>query len=360
MRYTIIILVALLSGCETVGSLVKPQKSADDRFAERVKQWSDSKIQTMLADFDSGLPLVSGDKITFIPLDKAPEVYKKTDLELLRLRSDLAINEKNMGELKSIHSVSRATSSDLDMTRSWFESELSKYSNDFHETVVQQSTSGRMSFDGSAYTTENLLSYCESHGIQQGHCKSEPYNRNGNAIAVIILSKSFMRNHPDYRDYFEWVSREKESFDKIAGDAEKLGIEYESEMFLKKASSSGCKNISRINFIDNLLLAAQVSSSNFRPEKTSVYDLGYFKVLQTQTDGVLLSTTYPGSHNVPLVYAYTQKEYTDGYTFQPREQLACVAGVKEYVSIIGVKKRVISFRTINDNNKYYFFLKTQE
>jgi hypothetical protein len=239
MRYTTIILVALLAGCETVGSLVKPQKSADERFAERVKQWSDSQIQIMLADFDSGLPLVGGDKVTFIPSDKAPEVYKKTDSELLRLRAGLTSNEKNMGELKRIHDVSRATSSDLDKTRSWFESELSKYSNDFHAAVVQQSSAGRMSFDGSAYTTENLLRYCKSHGIEQGHCKSEPYNRDGNAIAVIILSKSFRQTHPEYRDYFEWVSREKESFDKIADNAAKLGSEYESKMFLKKASSSG-------------------------------------------------------------------------------------------------------------------------
>jgi hypothetical protein len=118
--------------------------------------------------------------------------------------------------------------------------------------------------------------------------------------------------------------------------------------------------MSRINFIDNPPLAAQVGYSNFRPEKTSAYDLGHFKVLQTQSDGVLLLTTYPGSYNAPLIYAYTKKKYTDGHTFQPGEQLACVAGAKEYVSILGVKKRVISFRTINDSNKYYFFLKTQE
>jgi len=131
-------------------------------------------------------------------------------------------------------------------------------------------------------------------------------------------------------------------------------------MFLKRASSSGCKNMSGFNFVDNLPLAAQIGYPNFRPNKTSVYDLGHFKVLQSQSDGVLLSTTYPNSYNAPLIFAITHKEYTDGYTFKPGEQLACVSGTKEYVSILGVKKRVISFRTISDNNKYYFFLKSQE
>lgn len=360
MRYTTIILAALLAGCQTVDSLVKPQKNADERFAESVNQWSDSKIQTMLADFNSGLPLVSGDKVTFISSDSAPEVYKKMDSAAVNLREKLASNKINMGELKNIYVVSRATSSDLDKIKTWFEVELSKYSSDFHTSVVQQNTAGRMSFNGSAYTTESLLSYCKSHGIAQSLCKSEPYNRNGNALAVIILSKNFMRSHPEYRDYFEWVSSEKETFDMITDDAAKRGIEYESSMFLKKATSSGCKNMSRLNFIDNLPLAAQVGNPNFRPDRTSVYDLGHFKVLQTQSDGVLLSTTYPDSYNTPLIYAYTQKRYTDGHVFQPGEQLACIAGTKEYVTILGVKKRVISFRTINDNNKYYFFLKTQK
>ncbi|MFT6928220.1 MAG: hypothetical protein ACJAZP_003870 [Psychromonas sp.] len=361
MRFTLIILVALLSGCKMVDSkiidtFVKPQENSDELFAERVEQWSDSKTQKIFADFNSGLPLMIGDRVKFIPLSRMTDIYNKMDTVKREQNAELANNKNNMVELKRMRDVSYATSLDLAETLSWLDAQFAKYSDDFNESVVQGNADRINSYD-SFLIQQKLLDYCKSHDIDEKICKSAQQNKNGNGIAAIILSNNLIRNHPEYRDYFEWMAREKESFDVIANEITKIGTEFESKMFLNNASSNGCKNMSSLDFIDNFPLADQIGMSNFRPNKTSVYDLGHFKVMQSLSDGVLLSTTLRHGYNAPLIFVTTREKYTDGYTFQPSEQFVCVASTKEYVSILRVNKRVVSFREIQDDNKYYFFMK---
>lgn len=68
-----------------------------------------------------------------------------------------------------------------------------------------------------------------------------------------------------------------------------------------------------------------------------------------------MATIYPDGYKAPPIFAETRKKYTDGYTFKPREAFACLSGTKEYLSVLGAKKRVMSFRVIQDNNEYHFF-----
>jgi hypothetical protein len=347
MRITAIILVMLLSGCEAINTITKPKMSSDELFSERVEQWSNSKIQEISTYFGGELPLVVNGKEMQIPSNKAQEFSEKSDSMIKKLESDLVEHKNDMAKLNRIRGRARVTSNDFAMTQSALEGVIAKHTGGFYETVVR-------------HRAIDLLNYCKSHDISQRDCRTSSQDGRSSVTPTIILARHLMDVKPEYREYLKGLSSAKESLDKIADKATELGIRYESNMFLKNASSSGCKNMSSYNFVDNLPLAAQIGSPSFRPNKTSVYDLGHFKVLQTQSDGVLLSTTYPDNYNAPLIFAFARKKYTDGYTFQPGEQLACVAGTKEYVSILGIKKRVISFRTINDSTKRFFFLKPRK
>lgn len=358
MRITLMIFVVLLSGCEAINTMVKPQQSSGERFAERVEQWSDSKAQELLNEMGGGVPLLSEKKVSIIPASEISVIYAKMESGRLKMESDLDRNNENMAELRKIYDISRETAKDINETQEWLRETIAMHANDFHESVVQPSSGGRMIYDGNSYKTDSLISYCKSHNIKESECKSEPHNRTGNPIAVAILLQHLVDKYPEYRNHIDWLNHENGAFRDITDKAFQKGVEFESKMFFVKASAIGCKGLNNFNSPNNSPLAHQIGYSNFRPNKSSVYDVGHFKVLQSHSDGVLLSTTYPGGHNAPLIFAITRKKYTDGYTFQPGEQFVCVAGVKEYVSVLGAKKRVLSFRAINDANKYYFLMKS--
>ncbi len=357
MRIKLLILTLLLSGCNSLNGLVKASVSSEERFSAMVQKWSEQKAIQITSEFGSGFPLSSNGAISFIPKNKIDEVYKKLDSNITSTEKELESNGIGLKSLKSIHNVSLLTSNDFNETQLWYKKILAKYSNDFHSSVVLKNTSGRMASDGKSYSTKSMLSYCNSHEIKKGDCKSEPYNRNGNPIAIRFLSDYIENKHPEYSKYFQWLDNTKNQFKKIYSKAAKLGAKHEGKLFLNKASSSGCKNIAKFNFIENFPLAVAIGHSNFRAGKTFAYDLGKFKIIQSLANGVLLSTTYPGSYSAPLIFAYTKEKYPDGYIFQNREQLACVSGTKEYVTVLGARKRVISFQTIQDDTKYHFLMK---
>lgn len=342
MRITLILLALFLSGCETVDSLVKPQ-SEDEQFSERVDRWADSKIQEILVSFDGGLPLSSGHKVKIIPTREISALYAKMESEERKLQSNFLTNQENMAELKRIYDISLETSKDFAQTQSLLEKTIADNAVDFDEVVVRHNIVG-------------LLSYCKSYDIEQSACKSGPYGPSSLAGNTILMRR-LVDTQPQYRKHLDWLKREIEYLGSIADKVANYGVVFESNIYLRRAALSGCRNMSSFNFTDNVALAAQISYANFRPDKSAVFDLGHFKVLQSQSDGVLLSTTYSDSYNAPLVFAVTGNKYTDGYTFQPVEQFVCVAGAKEYISVLGAKKRVISFRAIQDNHKYYFFMK---
>jgi hypothetical protein len=157
---------------------------------------------------------------------------------------------------------------------------------------------------------------------------------------------------PHYRKHLDWLKSNIENINSVAAKIAEHGVAFERNSYLKRAASSGCKNMTDI---DEGEFAGQIAYANFRPQKSVVYDLGRFKALQTLSDGVLMATIYPDSYNAPLIFVKTSKKYTDGYILESGEAFACLSGTKEYLSVLGARKRVMSFRVIQDNNEYYFF-----
>lgn len=353
MRFILIILVILVSSCKITNLSAESLKSSEQRLTKKINQWAASKVPDILIDFNSGMPFLNNHTPTFIPPSDFPTICKKIELAVQGINTKAIENKNNMVKLKKFNNIILKTLDDFSETQLWVNNVFAKHADDFHNLVLSQE---RLSVgSGGVYSTANLSSYCMSNNINKRDCKSEPYNKNGNVIATTILYRYLIDNNQKYKEYFHWLNQEKKTLSKIANNITQKGIEFEKKMFLKNASLNGCKKISNFNFLNNALLSSQIGNGNFRQDKTSIYDLGYFKILQSQSDAVLLSTTSSNHFNAPPIFAITSKIYTDGYIFQPGEQFVCAAGIKEYVSVLGVSKRINLFRTIQDDNKYYFF-----
>jgi len=366
MRFILIILTGIfsISGCKTtelitdsLGTIINVPQPEEQGLNNKINQWADSKTTEVLTDFKKAMPISMEKSIHYIKPSQLPKMYKSLAEANAELNSNVLKNKNNMIELKRNYKRVKNTLADFSTTQLWIKAELSKHTKDFHTIVM---SGERTTVTGSGGdSSKNLISYCELNNIDEVACKSEPYSRDGNTLAETILYRNLVNNNEQYKEYFQWLDQEVYSLNKLANNIEKQGVEFEQQKFFKNASLSGCKNVTNFNFLNNYSLSTLVGSDSFRPNKTLIYDLANFKIVQSQSGGILLASTSRDSYNAPFIFATTSKAYTDGYIFQSSEKFVCHAGIKEYVSVLGVTKRINSFRTIHDNSQYYFFMANQ-
>lgn len=337
MRIALLLLALFLSTpiqAVTLAEIFQPEKAAEEKFSAQINQWADSKLQEVLSQHEDLLlikikELFESFGIIDPRLSKASLVYEKMGAMNNLMLSDFANNPNDMAKTRGAYDFVKVFLTSFRETQAAIKPLIRKHANDFDEAVVQEQQT-------------SLRNYCTTHEILLTNCSA-------NFVGSTILMGRLLNAQPRH---LEWLEREISILSEFADKVAKHGLEFETALYLKRAASSGCKNLS--SFGNNL--AAEINDMNFRPDSSALYDLGYFRVFQSQKDGVLLTTTFTnrGNFNSPLIFAVTKKQYTDEYIFQPGELYACLSGTKEYISVTGAKRRVLSFRTIQDSNTYLF------
>lgn len=320
-------------------------ESPEKQFAAQVEQWADTKIQEFTVKFKGDLPMLVEGEVRRIDSSKSSFVYETIEPMNDKLQSDFVKYQKDMVKLRQTYDIAVATLNDFTGTQAWFESEIEKYASDFDTAVVRD------------YRNAVLFDYCKSHEIEQSKCKSNRDMSSGMPkphellSGKVILMRHLLDAQPQYRKHLDWLKSNVESINSFIRKVAEHGVAFEKNLYFRRAASSGCKNMTDF---DDGAFALQIVYANYRPQKSVVYNLGQFKVLQSLSGGVLMATIYPDGYKAPLIFVETSNKYTDGYTFEPGEAFACLSGTKEYLSVLGAKKRVMSFRVIQDNSEYHF------
>jgi len=185
-----------------------------------------------------------------------------------------------------------------------------------------------------------------SDAVQRQNCTND--------TGYKVLRRQFYSDNPEFKEYVGWLQETENAFDSIADEVHQKGVQMESRRYLERARQSGCGDVSRFHFRHGFVLAQSVTHSSFRPDESSIYDLGGFEVLQSSEDGILLRSSSYHSHNSEPIFVATEKEYTDGFTFQSGEQLVCLDGTKRYNTVLGARRTVHAFKMIHDDNDYHF------
>ncbi|MCK0538478.1 hypothetical protein [Alcanivorax quisquiliarum] len=354
MKILLLFLLFLVSGCNTVTSLVKPSMTPEEKFANDAAKWSEKKSSLMITELGGGYPLVHNGELRIIPSTDVEVFYSKLEDERNRLKNKIEEQNSSLESLINYFEASTATYQEIEETRKWYLNKLELASSDFHNVVVSNNTSGRMISSGSGYSTSSMLAYCSSMNIKEKDCVSKPYERNGgNPIAISILDKYISDNNTGFSDYLNRLDEETLKFREIAKLAENKGRSKEEKVFIEVSSSSGCEGMKKLNFIGNMPLYASIGNPGFRVDNSYVYDIGNFKVVQSVKNGILVTSTYSGGRSNPFIYIHTSKTYPDDYVFKPKEQLVCANGTTDYLTVLGAKKRVLSFQSI-ETRQYYF------
>jgi|AntDeeMinimDraft_5_1070356.scaffolds.fasta_scaffold14741_1 hypothetical protein len=341
MKYLSLFVVLIFSGCATLDPLLNP-KSAQDISVEKIDSWAAKQTAQLAKTFEQGFPLhrqatrgksPSTEWLNADQLNKFQQGFEAVSDEAVREK--LKNYDKPMKELRAAYDDLGAALFILKSSENFVDSKIS-------QAGITLSSDLNLSF-------AELFSYCQKINAPSGNCSAD-------FVGPKLVRESLYEKHPEIRDYRVWLADAGQSAGSAKNLIEQYGLKKEASFYLDRARSSGCSKVVRFNFWDNnTALSRSVPYGNAQPNDESVYDLAGFKVLQSTNNGVLLKPNYSDAYNAQPIFVRTEREYADGFTFNGGDQLVCSTGkIKEYLSILGAKRKIYSFNAISDGNTYYF------
>ena len=354
-------MVFSIAGCKStelmnssLTQVINVKQFEQQTLDENINQWADSQSTKLLADFKNSMPMSINGSVFYIKKNDLHKAYETIEEGTADITNRVQKHKNNMPKLRADYNQIQATLADYSESLQWINAEFAKHASGFHAAVMKGEKFTLNQSGG--YTSKGLLAYCKANDIDESLCKSTPYAREGNALAKTILNRHFLEANKQYGEHLQWVEQQERLLKSLSRDVEKQGVEFESKKFFKNASSNGCGNINNFNFSSNYSLASLVADGGFKPKRGLAYSLERFKIFQSHSGGVLLDSTLSNRYGSPLIFAATSDVYADGYEFGAGEKFVCYVGVKQYASVLGATRRVNSFKTINDTNKYYFIM----
>lgn len=314
-------------------------------YNQRINEWISLKIKEIERELNDNIPFYADGKIERLTTNKLDKLY--TWLETAP-NNQLTIFNKDKNNMKNNLHIIRtilATTKDINLTLSDIDSTYFKYSSEFDN----------MSMGRNQY---RLWEYCKSIGIPNSSCSSGKHVSTESLAIPRILKQRFFSENEVIKNYYTNLNKSILEFTEISSQIKDYCIDYEYKLFVQKISQSTCPNVTRLGPEEGIPLSVSLTYSGFRPNQNTIYDLNNFKVLQSFKGGILLTPNEYLSHsnNYPTIYVNTSEPYTDQHLFKSGEELVCLSGVKEYTSILGLRKRVHAFKMIPKGKTKYFFL----
>ncbi|GAA0241270.1 hypothetical protein [Marinomonas primoryensis] len=338
--FTSLLILFFCSGCKSTENLISSYKeslkSPEQKTNESIDQWISSKDLEILKEFNYSMPFSIGNSIKYIKEDDLITFYKRID----SMKEDFIIKSKNyendMPKLLELYRSIDSVIYSFNVTRNFIDSVVEKHANEF-ENYKSDNNIGFY----------DLFNYCDANNIESKDCME----RNG--IKEILFSNLISENN-NYDQYIKNLNREIFSLKEVIRDIAIKGKNHEKKIFLTNAKLNGCEKAKDLNFRENNSLSDLIGFDYFKPNDQLIYELKGFKISQSLSNGLLLSSTSMRNYSTPFIFVDLSGLYADDYVFDKDEEYVCYSGIKEYKSILGVIKRVNSFHAIKDDNKYYF------
>jgi len=273
--------------------------------------------------------------------------------ETISLLEDFTNSKEDIKKNKKLIGVIAATNNDLNTTLSKLDSYFQNHDQEFDNIYGQ----------GLAL---EIGSYCESAMAPNSSCYREINGARianpSNVLVPMLLKKRLFEIYPEYKEYlkkyYNDLNETVKNITDIAREIEEYSINYEYNLYLKEALKHTGHAFTNFDTDDGILLSIQIGYASFRPNRHTIYDLSNFKVMQSVNSGMLLTpyeyTNYSNTHQV--IFVETPKIFTDNHVFSRGDEKAYLTGIKNYGSILGIRKKVYSFKIVPKTKTTYYFL----
>lgn len=350
--FVILAISAMISGCisgvsNNIKNILNPP-SNQELYNQEVSLLLSEKVKEIHAELNGKHPFYADNKFDYFSNDKLAKVssFLKNASKSQSLLFET--NKDNMKQNRKIIGVLSATNKDLNATIAKLDGMFSSHTTEFKNIY------GR----GVAL---NIGHYCNSVIIPKDICNTNKHNRSlsksAEVLVPILIKKQLFDSYPIYEEYYNLLHDVVSELASTTSTIAKHSTSYEYKLYLKEASKNTGKKLTRFGSDDGVLLSIQLGYANFRPSNKTIYDLNNFKVMQSVKGGLLLtpyeSTRY--SNTRPVIFVKTSAELTDGHVFRRGDAKVYLSGLKDYTSILGVNKKVYSFKLVPKSETSFYF-----
>jgi hypothetical protein len=318
-------------------------------YNEEVSQLLSEKVEEIHAELNDKLPFYGDNKFDYFTNDKVERISSFLKNAGKSQSILFEKNKDNMKQNRKIIGIFSATNKDLNATISKIDSIFNSHTTEFKNIY------GR----GLAL---DIGDYCKSVIIPESLCNNNHGRRlpeSAEVLVPMLIKKKLFEAYPIYEKYYNVLHVVVAELASTARTIAAYSTSYEHKLYLKEASKNTGNKLTKFGSDDGVLLSIQLGYTNFRPDNKTIYDLYNFKVMQSIKGGILLtpnkSARYSNARSV--IFVKTSAVLTDNHIFRKGDANVCLSGIKDYTSILGVNKKVYSFKVVPKTNTTYYFIK---
>ncbi|EGM76394.1 hypothetical protein Rhein_3456 [Rheinheimera sp. A13L] len=319
-------------------SLLSPP-SEQDIFNDKIDLWVSEKSKDFLLSNSDKWPFYIDGEIVDLTTQKSLHLVSKINEAL----EPVVQNHKKQNPEENFRTVGSlsATASDLLQTQKTWNKLFYKYSDEFSGKIVA----------GNIFRLNN---YCESKNIAREQCNSGVSANESTDISAFLIKSKFRQENPYIFDFYDSLTQLIAAIKSYQVEITNHSLAEEAATLIEIAKKNGCSS-AQIGSNSGALLVSEATYSSFKPDPSVIYDLKGFIVQQSFDEGILISSSIKSYNITPRFYfVTTSNDYIDQHLLQAGEVFVCASGSKSYVDTLGRQRKVQKFKSIENNEKFYF------